>query len=125
MPCPLCHDDPVDTMEKPTVLDRHQLRNITMDDEELMHEIVAALVDDTAKQIERLAEAVGSGAVQDSMRLAHSAKGACGNVGAVSLASLFGAIEHDARRGSLVGAIDRVISLRLELEKLRSEAGNI
>ena len=44
--------------ETTAVLDREQLRDITMNDEALMREIVGVLVDDTSRQIPLLAAAI-------------------------------------------------------------------
>ncbi len=107
------------------VLDRAQLKNITMDDEFLMREIVSALVADTAQQIEKIKDALGRGASDECARLAHSARGACGNVGASAMWALFSAIEMDAKNGDLAQCHARLGQLDTEFEKLRQEAGNL
>jgi HPt (histidine-containing phosphotransfer) domain-containing protein len=107
------------------VLDLCQLRNITLDDEELMREVVDALVSNTSHQIEELNRAVERADAVACARVAHSARGACGNVGAISLAALFSSVERDARSGDLTHCRSSVASLTVELEKLRSEANTI
>ncbi|MGH9658987.1 MAG: Hpt domain-containing protein [Bryobacteraceae bacterium] len=109
----------------PAVLDRAQLRNITMDDEELMREIVGQLIDDAARQIGALEEAFGRSDATACARSAHSAKGACGNVGAASLAALFAAVERDAQQGQLERCGGLLRGLAVELEKLKAEAGKL
>jgi HPt (histidine-containing phosphotransfer) domain-containing protein len=104
------------------VLDLSQLRNITLDDEELMREVVAILLSNASNQIEELRRAVERGDAAACVRVAHSARGACGNVGAISLAALFSSVERDARSGDLEQCRDSVGRLEIELEKLRSEA---
>ncbi|MGH9722316.1 MAG: Hpt domain-containing protein [Bryobacteraceae bacterium] len=108
-----------------TVLDISQLRNITLDDEDLMREIVSALVEDASHQIDILRQAVERADAQECARVAHSARGACGNVGAASLAALFSAVEQSAKGGDLTVAGNALRSLCDELEKLREEACTI
>ena len=107
------------------VLDRSQLRNVTLNDETLMREVVGALVNDASEQIEELKIALQRADSRECKRLAHGLMGACGNVGAVSLAALFGAIEHSASAGDLSFCRSSVEKLFVELEKLRQEAGSI
>ncbi len=107
------------------VLDLSQLRNVTLNDEVLMREVVDALVVDTSQQIEELRSAVTKGDPQACIRLAHSAYGACGNVGAASMAALFGSVERYARDGNLEQCRSSVDELIVELEKLRLAADTI
>jgi HPt (histidine-containing phosphotransfer) domain-containing protein len=104
------------------VIDMAQLRNITLDDEELMKEIVAALVVDATSQIGKLGEALDRADAGECVRVAHSARGACGNVGAVSLAALFSSIEQDARGGNLPACRSNLLLLHQELDRLRNES---
>ena len=53
------------------VLDWQQLRDITLDDEELMREVLTTLLDDTSKQIALLDDAIRGQDQQKTMRLAH------------------------------------------------------
>ena len=55
------------------VLDLSQLRNVTLDDEVLMREVIRALVSDASQRIEELREAVERADVAACSRLAHSA----------------------------------------------------
>ena len=107
------------------VLDLSQLRNVTLNDEVLMREVVEALVVDISRQIEELRRAVTRGDPEACMRLAHNAFGACGNVGAATMAALFGAVERYARDGDLNQCRSSVDELLVELEKLRQEANSI
>jgi HPt (histidine-containing phosphotransfer) domain-containing protein len=107
------------------VLDLSQLRNVTLNDEELMREVVGALVSDASHQIEELHRAVERSDAVACIRLAHSAQGACGNVGAASMAALFSSVERDAKSGDLTQCRSSVANLAVELEKLRSEANSI
>jgi HPt (histidine-containing phosphotransfer) domain-containing protein len=109
----------------PLVLDLSQLRNVTLNDEALMREVVNALVNDASHQIQELFRAVERSDGPACVRLAHSAHGACGNVGAVSMAALFSDAESHARRGDLRLCKSSVEALAVELEKLRSAASAI
>jgi HPt (histidine-containing phosphotransfer) domain-containing protein len=104
------------------VLDRDQLRDITLDDEDLMREILAALIDDTSQQLQQLESAIRN---QDSMlcmRLAHYSKGACANVGANAAASLFESIEARAKDRDFNDCGASLVNLNYQLDRLRSEA---
>ena len=93
-----------------------------MDDRELMRDILAALLEDTAQQILQLETAVRNGDVHSCIRLAHYSKGACANVGANRAAGLFKRIELDAAQSEFRRCTASLASLAGELELLRSEA---
>jgi len=103
------------------VLDRDQLRDITMDDEELMREILAVLVDDTSTQIPKLESAVLKSDSNLSMQLAHYCKGACSNVGANAAAQVFRDIERQARDLEFQRCTTSLLALATEMERLRAE----
>ena len=64
------------------VLDRAQLREVTLEDEALMRELLDALIADTELQMPLLDMAIRRTDLQQCARLAHYCKGACANVGA-------------------------------------------
>lgn len=105
-----------------TVLDREQLRDITLDDEELMREILTALIDDTSRQIPLLASAIREEDSQRCVRLAHYSKGACANVGAAAAAAVLKTIERQAAGREFRGCSESLIALVAEVDRLRSEA---
>ena len=107
------------------VLDVSQLRNVTLNDEALMREVVAALVSEVSQQIEGLSQAVQRGDTKACITVAHNAYGACGNVGAASMAAVFYSIERQAVEGNLGLCRSHVESLSVELEKLRREVDSI
>lgn len=108
-------------IDSSTVLDLEQLRDITMDDEELMHEILATLLDDTSVQIHKLELAVGESDSNLCMRLAHYCKGACSNVGANAAATVFRDIERQARDLEFRQCTASLAALATEMERLRAE----
>jgi HPt (histidine-containing phosphotransfer) domain-containing protein len=107
------------------VLNREQLREVTMDDPELMREIVSFLIDDTSKQILLLEAAIREGDPVKCARLAHYSKGACANVGAESAADLLQHIEQGAHRGAFVECSVSLAALADEIGRLRSEAAEL
>ena len=104
------------------VLDRQQLRDITLDDDELMREVLTALLDDTGKQVAFLDLAIRAQDTQKTMQLAHYCKGACANVGANALAAVLKSLEQEAARHSFGDCAVSLCNLTQELERLRVEA---
>jgi HPt (histidine-containing phosphotransfer) domain-containing protein len=109
----------VQVIDSTTVLDREQLRDITLDDAELMREILAALIDDTSRQIGLLDLAIREGDSEKCKRLAHYSKGACANVGANSAAALLKHIEVEAGKGQFPECGRSLAALAHEIDLLR------
>ena len=105
-----------------SVLDRRQLRDITLDDEELMREVLTTLLDDTSQQVALLDSAIRDQDQQKTMRLAHYCKGACANVGANAVAAVLKRMEEQAARHSYVDCAASLCNLMQELDRLRVEA---
>jgi len=108
-----------------TGLDREQLRDVTLNDEELMREILNALVEDTSRQIRLLESAIQEQNATRCMHLAHYSKGACANLGANAAADLFREIEQRAAGhdfGECVVALGR---LAQEVDSLRLAAASV
>jgi HPt (histidine-containing phosphotransfer) domain-containing protein len=104
------------------VLDRNQLRNITLDDEELMREVLTTLIDDTGRQLALLSYAITREDSQACARLAHYSKGACTNVGANRAAAALMRMEAGASRGDFALCGAALQTLEAELVRLRREA---
>lgn len=92
-----------------------------MDDEELMREILAVLMDDTSAHIDKLESAVRESDSRLCVRLAHYCKGACGNVGANATAALFKDIEQQAGNSEFQRCTASLTALATEMERLRAE----
>jgi HPt (histidine-containing phosphotransfer) domain-containing protein len=107
------------------VLEIDQLRDVTLNDPELMREILGALVDDTARQLQLLQSAVRECDAQKCARLAHYSKGACANVGASRAAGMFQQIEKNAQQGEFGACTQSLAGLTRELDLLRSAAQTI
>jgi HPt (histidine-containing phosphotransfer) domain-containing protein len=112
----------VHVIDQATVLDRQQLRDITLDDDELMREVLTALLDDTSQQIVLLDLAIRDRDPQKTMRLAHYCKGACANIGANRVVAVLKRMEQEAARQSFADCAVSLSHLTQELERLRSEA---
>jgi HPt (histidine-containing phosphotransfer) domain-containing protein len=112
----------VHVTDQATVLDRQQLRDITLDDSELMREVLTALLDDTSKQLALLDHAIRNKDPQKTMRLAHYCKGACANVGANAVAAVLKRLEQQASCHSFADCSVSLANLMEELERLRVEA---
>jgi HPt (histidine-containing phosphotransfer) domain-containing protein len=103
------------------VLDRKQFREVTLDDEELMREILSALIDDTSRQMKLLEVSVRDQDARQCGRLAHYSKGACANVGANAAAAVLGRIEQQAARGTVGDCGVQLAVLAGEIQRLRAE----
>ena len=103
-------------------MDREQLRDVTLDDEALMREIVTALIDDTSRQMQLLNAAIVEKDVTRCMRLAHYSKGACANVGANSAAAILKDIETKAASADFAECGAALTRLASEMDLLRSTA---
>jgi HPt (histidine-containing phosphotransfer) domain-containing protein len=104
------------------VLDREQLRDITLDDGDLMRQVLAALIEETTQQMQQLASAIQEQDADRCMRLAHDCKGACANVGAASASAVLKQIEGQAARRDFAGCQAGLLRLAREVELLRSAA---
>jgi HPt (histidine-containing phosphotransfer) domain-containing protein len=107
------------------VLDREQLRDITMDDSELMKEVLSVLVDDTTQHLALLASAVEAKDAESCARLAHYCKGACANVGAKAAADAFLVLERDAKQERVDAFADSLAALAHHMESLRAEVATL
>jgi HPt (histidine-containing phosphotransfer) domain-containing protein len=116
------HNRDVHVTDQATVLDRQQLRDITLDDNELMREVLAALLDDTSKQVAHIDHAIRNRDPQKTMRLAHYCKGACANVGANAAAAVLKRLEQEAAGHCFAECAVSLCNLSRELERLRIEA---
>ena len=107
------------------VLDVQQLRDITLDDQELMREVLTSLIDDTSRQLSLLNAAIDRQDGQTCMRLAHYSKGACANVGANRAAGILKSLEQSAGRSAFDDCSTGLQALMQELDVLRQEAAAI
>lgn len=112
----------MNTGNTPVVLDRDQLRDITLDDTSLMHEILAILLDDTSRQMKLIDAAIHDHDVTRCIRLAHYSQGACANVGAITAAAILKDIESKAANQAFQDCELALGRLAHEVDLLRSAA---
>lgn len=113
-----------DLAEAP-VFDVNQLRNICLEDAELMREVATSLVKDAEVQVAALQDAIAEADGTRCARLAHYVKGACANVGAASLAALMKSIELSARDGDFAACRASLSNASVELQKFSSQAASL
>jgi HPt (histidine-containing phosphotransfer) domain-containing protein len=106
-------------------LDREQLRDVTLNDEELMREILGALVEDTSRQMKLLESAIQEQNATRCMHLAHYSKGACANLGANAAAALFKEIEQRAAGHDFGQCNAALLRLAQEVDALRLAAASV
>jgi HPt (histidine-containing phosphotransfer) domain-containing protein len=111
----------VETRGIEIALDREQLRDITMDDQELMRELLSALWEDTSMNVPKLEAAVRNQDKEQCVRLAHYSKGACANVGASAAAAVFRQIETEAKHDDFDQCTKSLQALGMALSRLKAE----
>ncbi len=111
----------VATIDTTLVLDRAQLREITLEDEELMRELLAALIADTEQQFPLIDTAIRNTDGQQCARLAHYCKGACANLGAKAAATVLAELERSAKAGAMEECSRQLAALATEVDRLRTE----
>jgi len=118
---PGAHTQSVEISDTTLVLDRAQLREVTLEDEELMRQILAALIEDTVLQMPLLDMAIRSTDGEQCARLAHYCKGACANVGANAAATVLAELERQAKAGAMLECGRQLAALAAEVDRLRAE----
>jgi HPt (histidine-containing phosphotransfer) domain-containing protein len=116
-----CHTEIVNVSDASVVLDRNQLREITLEDEDMMRQLLAALIEDTEQQIPLLELAIAATDTERCARLAHYSKGACSNLGAIAAANVLTELELSAKQGALEQCSLQLLALGYELDRLRVE----
>jgi HPt (histidine-containing phosphotransfer) domain-containing protein len=111
----------VRALDTTLVLDRKQLREVTLEDEDLMRQLLAALIEDTERQMPLLHMAVRNTDPQGCARLAHYCKGACANVGAQAAAMVLAELERNAKAGAMEECARQLAVLAAEVARLRAE----
>jgi HPt (histidine-containing phosphotransfer) domain-containing protein len=107
------------------ILDREELRNITLDDRQLMSEILWALIDDANRHAGAIESAIRERDPARAVRIARFAGRACANVGAGAAAESFRRVERLAASGAFDACRDRMAELRKAIDQLRKEAARI
>jgi len=109
-----------ETCAKSAVWRKDELLNRLLGDEEMTREILEAFLEDIPREIDSLAAAVAVGNTPTVELLAHTIKGAAGNVGSEGLRSAAFEMESAAKKGYLSGAQALLKSIRQEFEHLKA-----
>jgi len=102
-------------------LDREQLREVTLEDQDLMRQLLAALIEDTDRQMPLLELAIRRTDTEQCARLAHYCKGACSNLGAQAAAAVLAELERNAKNGAIEECGRQLAVLAAEVDRLRAE----
>jgi HPt (histidine-containing phosphotransfer) domain-containing protein len=102
-----------EAVHDPTVFDREALLARLMGDEDLVEDIVACFLDDSAVQMDRLRDHVRAGDTALAEGRAHTLKGSAANVGGIAMS----ATASDVERAGRAGRMADVIALMPELER--------
>jgi HPt (histidine-containing phosphotransfer) domain-containing protein len=111
----------VEAIEAIPALDREQLRDVTMDDEDFMREVWSVMWDDAPAQVPKLEAAVRNRDQEQCVRLAHYSRGAGANVGANAAARVFRRIEEEARAAEFRRCEESLAALGAALLDLQTE----
>jgi len=98
---------------------------MTLEDEALMREVLAALIEDTGRQISLMDAAIRERDTERCKRLAHYCKGACANVGANAAAWVLRRMEEQVRAGDFEDCVRSLAALGQQLGRLREEAARL
>ena len=109
-----------ETCSKSAVWRKDELLNRLLGDEEMTREILEAFLEDIPREIDSLTAAVAVGNTPTVELLAHTIKGAAGNVGSEGLRSAAFEMESAAKKGDLSGAQALLKSIRQEFEHLKA-----
>ena len=93
-----------------------RLRDVAMEDNDFMIELVDLFLDDMPEQLEGLRKAVEQADSDSTAKAAHRIKGAAGNVGAERLSQICGELEHASRAAE---APSQAVLAEIELEWAR------
>jgi len=104
----------------PSLFDPSELLEMLEGDKEIMALILNVFVEDTAVQLPALKQALEMRDNAKVRNLAHSLKGATGNIGAKSMQSLAAQIEIAGREAKLTGAEGLIASLSEQFEELKA-----
>jgi CheY-like chemotaxis protein len=111
--------DSVEPVSESVVFDRPGLLARTMEDEELLREIVGCFLEDAPSLIDGLKAHVHSGDAAAAGAQAHSLKGAAANVGGVALAETALELERAGQAGQLEAIAALMPELERRFERLR------
>ena len=101
------------------VFDKSALLQRLMNDEELVHIVIAGFLEDIPLQIQSLKDYLASSDGTGAERQAHTIKGAAANIGAEALRATAFEMEKNGKSGDLSAIRKRMSKLELQFERLR------
>jgi HPt (histidine-containing phosphotransfer) domain-containing protein len=109
-------------MPETTPIDRAVLNNLlTMfnGDKTFVYEVIGTYLEDGARLISNLEQALAAGNAEDLRRAAHSLKSNSANLGAMTLADLSRELEAVGKTGMLTEATSKAASVKTEFERVQ------
>lgn len=99
--------------EERSIFERRALAKLLMDDESMIQEIIDTFLEDQPRQLAKLEEAFGNKDIEQIERIAHTIKGASGNVRGLAM----NAVALDMEQAAKDGDFDTALGLMPELLK--------
>jgi PAS domain S-box-containing protein len=103
------------------IFDRQGMMDRLMNDEELINMVIKSFLQDIPHRINALRNHLETGDAQEIHRIAHTIKGAAGNVGGERLQEVAFEMEKKINAGDLNAARTRITELVVEFETLKAE----
>lgn len=107
------------------ILDLNELLERVQDDKELLVELLDIFVEDFQEKDKQLAAAIEQKNYDQIKSIAHSLKGASGNISAKALREVCIKIEEMGKANDLTGAADVVADMGKEFEALSSRISEV
>ena len=95
------------------------------DNDEFLREIVGIFFEDTPRRLTELDDSLAAGDVPKFTRAAHSIKGSSGNVGAMALREVAGALEQQTKKDGLGQVAAPLAELKAQFGRARDELAKI
>lgn len=101
------------------ILDFEDVMNRIQDDMELLVELLEIYEEDFQVKMPQLETAISGQAVERVRDLAHSLKGASGNISAIRLREIFSVMEKEAAEGNITQAQALLDQARIQFKELQ------
>jgi len=100
------------------ILDLKELMERVQDDKELLLELLDIFIEDFDKKKKALQEAIEETNYEQIRNIAHSLKGATGNISAKDLRVIFTDMEEMGKKSDITGIEDLILSMSAQFEVL-------
>jgi HPt (histidine-containing phosphotransfer) domain-containing protein len=107
------------------VLDLKEVMDRVQDDKELLLELFDIFVGDYAEKRKLLEKAVNGNDIEQVVSIAHSLKGATGNISAKVMRGTFTKLESMGKTGSLAGAKESLVQLDQQFSDLQNRMNQV